>query len=418
MNSCLEKEYIAFEEKLGFYAGRLISHPLIPPEHVYFSLTNRCNLRCKMCNIPKDSSRAEDELTISEVKNIILQIKDIGIKHLIFSGGEPFLRKDLIEIVEFAITQKIKMVDIITNGVLFNDYIIERLIKARLNHITISLDGFKNTNDEIRGKGVFDQAENKIDRLNYYKAKYNSSLPTLGINFTIMDNNIDSILPMIEFARSKKCNIIVFQPVLFNNTKMYEKRGDILWPSENSVLKLKDSLKKVVNLKDTLKDLCIYTDTSILEVIPDYFKGKRPRGNFKCYEGIKRIVITFDGKIWSCVGIYGDLRKNSLRRIWLSKEAAEIRKKVKKCKAHCLQDCVYFPSDIAEGIKKFLGKLEQKMDEESEEIKDKLLGKIEYYTNILSVKEKPSLLNFSERFNINKEINNLHAIKRKIIKLK
>lgn len=346
------KEYIDFNEKIKFYLGRIISFPLTPVEHVYFSLTNRCNLRCKMCDIPREPSRREDELTTSQIKDIILQIKNMGIKHLIVSGGEPFLREDLFEILEFVKANNIEMVDIITNGLLLNSDSIQKLIRLKLNHITISLDGLGETNNEIRGKGVFGEVEKSLDELNYYKSKYKSSTPTVGINFTIMSENIEDILPMIEFARLKKCNIVTFQPVLFSNIKMFEKKKNSLWPSEGGINNLEETMEKTIKLKDSLNDICIGTDTAVLSAIPDYFKGKRPPKAFKCYEAIKRIVITGEGKVWSCIGIYGNLKEEGLKKIWFSLGAMRVRIKIRKCKEHCLQDCIYYPSDILGEIRK------------------------------------------------------------------
>ena len=418
MNINLEREYLNLEEKLGFYFGRLISYPLIPPEHVYFSLTSRCNLRCRMCDIPKNPSRIEDELSVSKIKDIILQIKDMGIKHIIFSGGEPLLREDLIELVEFAVANSIKMVDIITNGILLTDDIIQSLIKLKLNHITISLDGLRESNDKIRGEGVFDKAETNIDKFNYYKSQLDSSFPTVGINFTIMDENINDILPMVEFARAKKCNIIVFQPLLFNNTKMYEKRCNSLWPSEENIFKLKHIVKKVISLKEKSDDLYIYTDKTILKELPNYFMGKRPGSHFKCYEGIKRIVIRCDGKLWSCGGIYSDLNSAALKNIWFSQEAMKVRYDARKCKEHCLQDCVYFPSNILRQIRGFLKELESEPTNDKGQIAEVVFKKIEYYISILTTEEKSSSLNFIERVNFRKQIADLYLVKKEIIRTK
>jgi MoaA/NifB/PqqE/SkfB family radical SAM enzyme len=378
VNEYLEREYINLEEKLGFYFSRIISYPLLAPEHVYFSLTNRCNLQCKMCDIYKSFGRKEDELTTFQIKDIICQIKDMGIKHLIFSGGEPLLRDDLIEIIEFATAKGISSVDIISNGTLFEDNIIQDLIQAGLNHITVSLDGIGEVNDQIRGKGVFEKAVANIDRINYYKEKYRSKSPTVGINFTIMDNNIDEIIPVIKFARDKGCNILVLQPLLFNNTKMFEKKRNSLWPKEKNISKLREVLEEVKKLKYNLNDFFVYTDTSILDALPRYFKGKRMPPHFKCYEAIKRIVITCDGKVWSCVGIYGDLKQEKLEEIWFSKEAYKIRQKVKECRQHCLQDCIYFPSNIFEEISYFFKKIPR---EESIMFQNRLMEKTEYYMN-------------------------------------
>ncbi|NQU19301.1 radical SAM protein [bacterium] len=349
----LKKEWIKLRERLGFYSSRLISYPIVPPEHVYLSLTNRCNLQCKMCDIYKNPNGEENELSTVEIKDIIIQMKQMGIEHLILSGGEPLLRRDLLEIVELAIGKNIEMVDIITNGMLLNDDIIKKLINLRLNHITVSLDGLKSINDEIRGKGSFDKAERSIDRINYYKDKYDQKIPTVGINFTIMNSNIDDMIPMIEFARLKKCNIIVFQPLLFNNTKMYKKVNNPLWPSEEMVERLEKIIPEIINIKSESDNLNIYTDNEILKALPGYFKGRRPKSHIKCYEGIKRIVITSDGKLWSCSGVYGDLKEKSLKRIWYSFNAAKMRIKSKRCNEHCLQDCVYFPSGIIRDVKEF-----------------------------------------------------------------
>lgn len=240
----LEQDSLRLEKKLGYYFGRLLSQPLIPPEHAYFSLTNRCNLKCIMCDIPSKACRQEEELSTSKVKDIVLQIKDMGINHLIFSGGEPLLREDLVELVEFSTANNIEMVDIITNGVLFRDAVIKELIKARLSHITVSLDGLAKTNDRIRGRAVFEKAQENIDRLNHYKSKMHSPSPSLGINFTVMEANINDMLAMVDFARSKKCNIIVFQPVLFSNTNMRENRKSILWPSSRIITSSETSLPR------------------------------------------------------------------------------------------------------------------------------------------------------------------------------
>ncbi|MBZ9577964.1 radical SAM protein [Patescibacteria group bacterium] len=356
MNNRLEKEYTMLEEKLGYYFGRVLSYPLIPPEHVYFSPTNRCNLRCKMCAINKTSDKAK-ELTTSKIKETICQIEGMGIKHLIFSGGEPLMRDDLLAIAEFAVTHSIEKVDIVTNGVLLNDKIIQKLLEIKLNHITISLDGLEDTNDEIRGKTVFNKAEKNINKLIYYKSKYKSLFPTVGINFTIMDKNINDILPMIEFARANKCNCIIFQPLLSNNIKMSEKRKNDLWPSKENIIKLKKYMQKIIHLKDTLEDFEICTDKAVLEALPGYFKGESPGSGFRCYETIKRIVIGYDGKVWSCVGMYGDLEKKSLKEIWFSQEAMRIRNIVKQCNKHCLQDCVYLPSDILADIRRLFKRI-------------------------------------------------------------
>lgn len=418
MDALLKKACIDFTDKLGFYLGRKFSAPFTPAEHVYFSLTNRCNLSCQMCEISRNPSRKEDELSTAQIKDIILQIKDMGIRHVIFSGGEPLLREDLLEIVEFATAQGLAMVDIITNGALLDDSIIEKLIRARVNHITISLDGMGEVNDLIRGSGVFEKAARNIDKVNFYKAKHHSSSPSVGINFTVMDKNIDDILPMVSFARSKGCNIVVFQPILFNNTKMYEKKTNALWVSRPHIVKLKKIIARVIELKYSLDDLYIYTDTQVLKALPGYFRGKRPKGNFKCYEGIKRIVITCSGTLWSCLGLYGDLRTQRLKEAWFSAEMSRLRKESKRCKEHCLQDCVYFPSDIHREFAGVLDRIRGASRQEKEQLREILLSRIDGYARILSGKADTQSPGLFQRIKLLYELNRLRGMRSKVSGIK
>ena len=371
---------------LGYYLGRMLLFPLIPPEHVYFSITNRCNLRCRMCSIDKTPA-VESELSLSEIGKIILQISDLGVRHLILSGGEPLLREDLAEIVDFASEHFSGKIDIITNGILFNDRLIKELLDMKLNHITFSIDGFKKTNDQIRGDDSFDKSINNIRRIHDYKKKTGLLFPTLGINFTVMDKNINQMLKMVYFTRDIGCNCIVFQPLLSNNIKMFEKSENDFWPGDANIKKLEKIIIDVKRLKEELVDFEICTDNEILDCMPEYFRMSSAQWKFKCFEAIKRIVIGYDGRVWSCAGIYGDLKEKRLKEIWFSQEARENRLKFKECKEHCLQDCVYVSSDIISRLKEFLKKVDSLQNSEKNNIWDALLKHAYYYENILSNKD-------------------------------
>lgn len=337
---------VIFERLLGFYAGKETGVPVVPPEHVYFSLTNRCNLRCKMCSVAGNGAY---EMTPEEVCGIIRQVRELDVRHLILSGGEALLRPDLKEIISFSLSSGIEMVDVITNGTLLNEETIAFFVKEGLNHLTVSLDGLRRNNDYIRGDGVFDRAEAAMDILNRVKKTQGRRIPTLGINFTVMDRNVEDMLPMLDFARGKECNIVVFQPVLFDNVKMNIKQKSPLWPCGEKLRLLEKNLEILQEMKQTPgHSPMIYTSDQILSSMPAYFRGKLPPGGIGCYEGIKRMVITSGGQVWSCLGVYGDARRDSLRDIWFSAAARRVREKAGRCRRHCLQDCVYFTDSAAE----------------------------------------------------------------------
>ncbi len=388
MQDHLVKKMADFETLLGYYVSRVVCYPLIPPEHVYFSLTNRCNLRCKMCEVSKSSSEEERELSTGKVKEIILQIRDLGIKHIIFSGGEPLLRKDLVEIVSFAHENNIRMVDLITNGTILDEGITASLIKAGLTHIGVSIDGLSRVSSSIRGPGVFEKVVDNIEKLNSYKNKHNTDSPSLGINFTIMGENIDDILPMIDLARKLNCLFISFQPVLFNNTKMFINKKNALWPCDGRVNDYRKVIKEMLKVKKEARKVKIFTDTDVLNSLPDYFLGRRPCADFKCYEAIKRIVITCEGLLWSCQGILGDLNKNTLSQIWYSSQTKNKRQDIRKCKRHCLQDCVYFPSDIVKIAKDITQPNFLTLSSWKDEPEARLINKIDGYVKFLSENKK------------------------------
>jgi len=414
MQDDLVKKMADFEVLLGYYTSRVICHPLVPPEHVYFSLTNRCNLRCKMCGVSKDSTPEDYELPTEKVKDIIMQIKEMGINHIIFSGGEPLLRKDLVEIVRFAHENNIKMVDLITNGTMLDDVIIKELAEAGLNYIGISIDGLSQASSKIRGPGVFEKVVGNIDNLNKYKSKYGKRSPALGINFTIMGENVNDILPMIDLARSIKCFFISFQPVLFNNTKMFVNRKNALWPQTGQINKLRNVIKELLRLKKEPNEVRIFTDEDVLNSLPDYFLGRRPKEDFKCYEAIKRIVITCAGQLWSCQGILGDLNKNTLSQIWYSGKTKKVRQDIKKCKRHCLQDCVYFPSDILKIAKSITRANFLSLSNWKNEPQARLINKIDSYISILT-ENKKAKRNILEKISYNYILENEC---RKLIKAK
>lgn len=340
MSTEIEKDWLELKRKCDYYFSRILARPLCPPEHVYFSLTNRCNLRCKMCGIAGSPSREEDELKTEECKKIIDQVVDLKVDHLILSGGEPLLRKDILSLVYYAVSKKIKMVDIITNGTLISEESAEELVNSGLNHITVSIDGLEEKEDFIRGKGAFLKAIKAIDNIKKYRK---GRLPTVGINFTIMDCNIDDIIPMIELARDKGCNIIVLQPMMPDNTDMQERKKNELWVSENNLGKLGKVIKEVLKIKKEVSGLSIHVSDKILEMIPAYFSGAPLDKQLKCYEGIVRIVITCGADLWTCQGIYGNLRKHTLGEYWFFGEINKIRNKVKTCQSHCLQSCIHLP---------------------------------------------------------------------------
>ena len=119
----------AVKSKMNPFLAK-IDMSLAKPTSVHFSITHNCSLSCKHCDIWKTSS-SKQELNTLEVKNIIDNLKKwLGPFSLNIAGGEPFIRKDMIEIIEHCSTNAID-VNLTTNGTLINKDLAKKNIKFR-----------------------------------------------------------------------------------------------------------------------------------------------------------------------------------------------------------------------------------------------------------------------------------------------
>jgi len=120
----------------------------ISPIEASVKVTENCNSRCITCDVWK--SGFQTDLTIQELKNVFYQLKEIGIKIIGFTGGEPLLRKDIAELIKEAKKITGAQVYIVTNGILLKKKAKE-IIDAGIDWIAISLDGIEKTDEKIRG---------------------------------------------------------------------------------------------------------------------------------------------------------------------------------------------------------------------------------------------------------------------------
>jgi len=135
------------------------------PSHAFWDITAQCNLRCVHCYNSDEKPKAE-ELSTEEVKRTLEEMRTFGVKIITFSGGEPFIRKDFVEIVSHAADLGFSAVSVATNGTLLNREIAGRLKHPKLR-IQVSIDGdTAEVHDRMRGVcGAFDQAIGAVKML-------------------------------------------------------------------------------------------------------------------------------------------------------------------------------------------------------------------------------------------------------------
>ncbi len=178
---------------------------------VKIKLTSKCNLRCQMCKYWK--TKTETALTTVQWLSVLDQLAEIGCRKIHFSGGEVFLRQDFLDLVERGSQLGLK-INMTTNGTLLTKERLKRLIKARPNSISLSLDGPRQSvHDKIRGlPGSFKRTTRTIRKLRQYGERY-GRLPKIRINFVMMQENYRHYPDMIELASRLGAIDVVPMPV-------------------------------------------------------------------------------------------------------------------------------------------------------------------------------------------------------------
>ncbi len=140
------------------------------PRQVQMMITERCNLRCKHCAVPEEDSPADHELTTSAWLNYIGLLAKSGIHSLVISGGEAFLRNDIVQLAVYAHEQGMQQTTIVTNTSLITPQIAQEIASAQKKYphfgVQISIDGASSaTHDWMRGRGSFNVLLRNVTRL-------------------------------------------------------------------------------------------------------------------------------------------------------------------------------------------------------------------------------------------------------------
>ena len=202
--SVVDLNYGSFSE----YIHTQASHQRIPLNGS-FEVTTRCNVRCQHCYLPlaERAGSQQNELSFPEIQKILTEIADAGCLWLLLTGGEPFLRKDFLQIYDFA-KQKGFIITIFTNGTLLTEQIVDHLAEWRPFAIEISLYGATQaTYESVTGiPGSFDRCVKGIELL------LARSLP-LKLKSVLMTLNQHELEAMRQFSESRGLEFR-FDPVI------------------------------------------------------------------------------------------------------------------------------------------------------------------------------------------------------------
>lgn len=275
------------------------------PFAIFFLITTRCDSKCPKCIVRKYKFRRE--LTTKEIFSLIGEASDLGVSYFSITGGEPLLRKD-IEQIGHKIRKNGMIASLSTNGHFITKERAKKLIKY-FDYIRISLDGFEEIHDKLRGKVSFKKTYNGIKTIVAERNKLRSKTK-IGIISIVSELNYKKIKEFFNNFKNE-VDFIDFQPAhgidsIFSNPKFTR------------------SWKNICKNRDKSGDLEEFVDKPSLE------KGKKYCDAAKLY-----IMIDPQGNVFSCLpernNFIGNLKEKNLSSLWHSKEILIARQRTKDC---------------------------------------------------------------------------------------
>ena len=299
---------------------------LIEPTSASLAVTLRCNSRCVICDIWKRKNR-------QELSPVIYKKLPQGLKNIDITGGEPFLRNDLVKIVEVVkkTCPKARIL-VTTNGSmpLKIAKTSQKMLKFDKNlAFRVSLDGIGKTHDKIRG--VINSYKKTVDTIRILKEL---NVKDLGIIFTLSKLNQDELPKVLDFCKQEKLqfslNLVHSSPVYFGNKKTN------LRPSLKEIEKNLGLVSKFFIPSLTPKN---WAKAWFYKKIVEYVKtGKR---TIRCGAGENFFYLDPFGDVYICHfkdWKIGNLRKQSFEEIWQGDRKRKFLKLARKCHG-CFMIC-------------------------------------------------------------------------------
>lgn len=311
------------------YAG--IRHFIKPKiQHLVLHVTKKCNFRCRHCFV--DFSDIPKDLTLKEIEAIS---KTVGrLLWLDIGGGEPFLRKDLAEVVALF---RFEELSIPTNGWFQREIVTTvRQLAARLGHrltIVLSIDGPRETHDEIRKQpGSFDRLMETFQELRQIPG------PRVAFLSTLCERNADELLELVRYTHSLRPDYHAVNIL----------RGNPIDPTYK--LDLHDIRRFWQGLKSHYES-CGYGHRREISSAPlNYIRLRwdsairtleERRQVIPCLGGQATLVVHPDGGVGPCETLppVASVRQQSLSRILKSPEWREVVRSIRAKECYCTHEC-------------------------------------------------------------------------------
>lgn len=281
-------------------------------------VTYRCNARCSMCNRYKAPSKPEEELSVETIRRLPkMYFTNI-------TGGEPFIRTDLKEIVRELYKRSDRIV-ISTNG-FFTDRIVDLCKEFPQIGIRISIEGLEQTNDEIRGlPNGFQRGYQTLKKLKEMGMK------DVGFGMTVQDKNAPDLVPLYRISNEMDME---FATASLHNSFYFVEAKNIIHDRPMVAKNFEALVNELLRSNRPKKWFRAYFNHGLI----NYIYGQKRL--LPCDMSFDTFFIDPYGDVMPCNGtkdkeIMGNLNQQTWEELWGSGQAEEIRRRVRCCDRDC-----------------------------------------------------------------------------------
>ncbi|MHB8154978.1 MAG: radical SAM protein [Candidatus Omnitrophota bacterium] len=308
------------------------------PHSCSIVLLTDCIAKCKMCEMWKSLPQHNGISTESWIK-FIASLDGIldGAKELVFSGGEPLLRKDIFELIKFGSQRGFKTL-MPSNGLLIDEEMAKRIADSGLKEIFISLDSASaKTHDFLRGiEGAHEKVMKAFSNLRRFCPELR-----VGIISVISGVNYKEIIELVKWIKHDEfLSGVYFQAVAkpffvpLSDEWYKDSAYKFLWPE--NVAGVHSVLDALITLKK--EGYPIHNFPLQLEIFKTYFSDPSKRARkATCYSGDYVINVNPQGDISLCCFMkpIGNIKNDFIKELWNSAAAQETRDAMHRCQLNC-----------------------------------------------------------------------------------
>lgn len=281
-------------------------------------VTYRCNAKCTMCNRYKVPSKPEEEISIETIK----KLPEMYFTNI--TGGEPFIRDDLKDIVRELLKKSDRIV-ISTNGY-FTDRIVELCKEFPQVGIRISIEGLEKTNNEIRGlDDGFNRGYTTLKKL------VDMGMKDVGFGMTVQDRNAADLVPLYNISDELGME---FATASLHNSFYFVESNNIIKDRLTVAQNFEDLVNRLLDSNSPKKWFRAYFNHGLINYI---FSQKRL---LPCDMSFDTFFIDPYGDVMPCNGtkekqVMGNLNRQSWEELWNSEQAEKVRSFVRNCDRNC-----------------------------------------------------------------------------------